>query len=105
MPCWICSAARYAAGMLRLSTTMVCLLALAACKDSQVRDPDSYPDISVADAADLVANDDRVVVLDIRTPEEFAAGHIPGAVLMDCKSDGFADQLRTLDPSKTYVMH
>ncbi len=68
-------------------------------------EPISYPDISVADAADLVARDASVVVLDIRTPEEFAAGHIPGAVLMDCKSEGFADQLRTLDPSKTYVMH
>lgn len=68
-------------------------------------EPISYPDISVADAADLVARDESVVVLDIRTPEEFAAGHIPGAVLMDCKSEGFADQLRALDPSKTYVMH
>jgi rhodanese-related sulfurtransferase len=44
-------------------------------------------------------------VLDIRTPEEYAAGHLPGAVLVDCQSKGFADQLRTLDPSKTYVMH
>jgi rhodanese-related sulfurtransferase len=68
-------------------------------------DPSSYPDISVADAADLVARDASVVVLDIRTPEEYAAGHLPGAVLVDCQSKGFADQLRTLDPSKTYVMH
>ena len=46
-----------------------------------------------------------VVVLDIRTPGEYAAGHLPGAVLMDCKAPDFADQLKALDPSKTYVMH
>ena len=90
---------------MRLFPLIVGLLVLVACEGKQMSEPISYPDISVADAADLVARDASVVVLDIRTPEEFAAGHIPGAVLMDCKSEGFADQLRTLDPSKTYVMH
>ena len=90
---------------MRLLPPIVCLLALVACESQQVTEAISYPDISVVDAADLVAGDASVVILDIRTPEEFAAGHIPGAVLMDCKADDFADQLRTLDPSKTYVMH
>jgi phage shock protein E len=88
-----------------MSTPIVALLALAACESHQMSEPPSYPDISVDAAAELVLSDPNVVVLDIRTPEEYAAGHIPGAVLMDCKSAGFADQLRTLDPSKTYVMH
>ena len=81
------------------------LLALAACSAEAVTDAPAFPDISVADAADLVAAGGDVVVLDIRTPDEYAAGHLPGAVLMDCKAPDFADKLKTLDPSKTYVMH
>lgn len=65
----------------------------------------SYPDITVDSAADLIAADANVVVLDIRTPAEYEAGHIPGAVLLDCKAANFGDELRKLDPSKTYVMH
>jgi rhodanese-related sulfurtransferase len=82
------------------------LLALAACTAEAVTDAPAFPDISVADAADLVGKGSAdVVVLDIRTPDEYAAGHLPGAVLMDCKAPDFADKLKTLDRSKTYVMH
>lgn len=87
-------------------TATAALLALAACSFEAVTDSPAYPDISVAAAADLLAKGgDDVVVLDIRTPEEYAAGHLPGAVLMDCKAPGFAGKLAALDPSKTYVMH
>jgi rhodanese-related sulfurtransferase len=46
-----------------------------------------------------------VVVLDIRTPDEFKAGHIAGAKNIDFKSDDFAKQVATLDKSKTYIVH
>jgi len=81
------------------------LLALASCSNEAVTNAPQYPDISIEDAAALLARDPDVVVLDIRTPDEYAAGHLPGAVLMDCKAADFADKLKTLDPSKTYVMH
>ena len=32
------------------------------------------------DAADLHANPDAYIVIDARTPETFAAGHVPGAI-------------------------
>ncbi len=81
------------------------MLALAACKPTDVSDAPIYPDISVAETAALLSSDPDVVVLDIRTPDEYAAGHLEGAVLVDCKAADFAAQLQKLDPSKTYVMH
>ncbi|MFN3240852.1 MAG: rhodanese-like domain-containing protein [Planctomycetota bacterium] len=93
---------------MRTTIVIASLLALAACKSHPERAESAepaYPDISVADAAALMASDPDVVVLDIRTPAEFEAGHLPGAVLMDCKAADFVEQLKTLDPSKTYVMH
>lgn len=66
----------------------------------------SHPeDISLAEADALLAGDDDVVVLDIRTPQEFAAGHIAGAIMLDCKADDFVEELGKLDRSKTYVVH
>lgn len=46
-----------------------------------------------------------VVVLDIRTPQEFAAGHIRGARLVDFKAADFAEQLAKLDRKQKYLVH
>lgn len=45
------------------------------------------------------------VVLDVRTPSEYAAGHIPGAKLIDFKAADFAEQVGKLDKSKLYLVH
>lgn len=44
-------------------------------------------------------------VIDVRTPDEFAAGHIEGAVNIDIASPDFATQLSQLDPTKTYAVY
>jgi len=48
---------------------------------------------------------DNIQVLDVRTAEEFAEGHIEGAVNIDYYADDFAAQLKSLDPNKQYVVH
>jgi phage shock protein E len=45
------------------------------------------------------------VVLDVRTPKEFAAGHVPGAVNVDWHARDFAEQVGKLDKSKKYLVH
>jgi rhodanese-related sulfurtransferase len=44
-------------------------------------------------------------IIDVRTPEEFALGHIEGAVLIDFYSDTFKEQLATLDKSANYSLY
>lgn len=46
-----------------------------------------------------------LVVLDVRTPEEFAEGHIENAVMLDFYRDDFADRLAELDPTTPYVLY
>ena len=48
---------------------------------------------------------EELVVLDIRTAEEFVAGHIQGAVNIDFYSDEFRESLANLDKSKTYLVY
>ena len=44
-------------------------------------------------------------MLDVRTPEEFAEGHLDGAVLVDFYDADFADQLAELDPDVPYLVY
>ena len=45
------------------------------------------------------------VVLDVRTPGEFAQGHLEGAVLADYRSPGFREEMAGLDKTKTYLVY
>lgn len=45
------------------------------------------------------------VVLDVRTPEEFNAGHVPHAVNLNLQSPDFAKSIAGLDKGKTYLVH
>lgn len=44
-------------------------------------------------------------LIDVRTPEEFAAGHLPGAVNLDLSADDFADRVAELDPEARYAVY
>lgn len=60
--------------------------------------------VSPGEAATL-ATDPGVTVVDVRTPEEFADGHLENALLIDFYDDAFADQLAELDPDGTYLLY
>ena len=45
------------------------------------------------------------VVLDVRSPEEFAKGHMPGAINIDINAPGFADKVARFDKSKPILVN
>ncbi len=64
--------------------------------------------VSPQDAYELLQarqDDPNFVVLDIRTPQEFQAGHLPGAINIDFYAPDFAQQLDQLDKTKTYLVY
>lgn len=62
-------------------------------------------DVSISEASALLSGEAGIVVLDVRTPEEFEAGHIEGAVNLDFLSEDFAANLAELGKDTTYVLH
>ena len=46
-----------------------------------------------------------VVILDVRTPGEFAAGHIQGAININVEDQSFDSQIASLDKSATYAVY
>jgi rhodanese-related sulfurtransferase len=70
---------------------------LASAADSANVTPDQ--------AEKLLKEKKDIVVLDVRTPEEFKEGHIAGAKNVDFQSEDFKKQVAALDKSKTYLLH
>lgn len=60
--------------------------------------------VAGAEAKAIVESGD-VVVVDVRTPEEFAAGHLKDAQLIDIKDATFASKIAALDKTKTYFIY
>lgn len=85
--------------MKKIMTTMVTLLALTIFAGAEV------VTITAKKAAARLKKDPKIVVVDIRTPDEFAKGHIKGAVNINMNAEDFAAKLGKLDRDKTYLMH
>jgi rhodanese-related sulfurtransferase len=62
-------------------------------------------DVDVEKAAEVLEADAEVTVLDLRTPDEFAEGHLKGAVNVDFLDSTFESELAKLDPTKPYLVH
>lgn len=77
-------AAAAMAGLIPLATT--------ACSS----DATPVAEASVAEGA---------VLLDVRTPEEFATGHLEGAINIDIQSADFDARVSELDPDATYLVY
>jgi rhodanese-related sulfurtransferase len=45
------------------------------------------------------------VVIDVRTPQEYADAHLAGAINIDYYADDFRTQLATLDRTKPYAIY
>lgn len=63
--------------------------------------------VSNLDAAEFLekAAAQDVVLIDVRTPGEFAEGNIANALNIDVQSSSFDSQIAQLDPTKTYALY
>jgi rhodanese-related sulfurtransferase len=69
---------------------------------------EGYPSLSPAEARDLLgkrSGDPGFVLLDVRTPKEFDAERIEGAVMVDYNSPSFRDKMAMLDRSRSYLVY
>src|SRR5690606_18476041 len=57
-----------------------------------------------AESAEAALADDRTVI-DVRTPEEYDAGHVDGAERIGLADADFADRVADLDPDAAYVVY
>ena len=95
-----------------LRTSLVVLVSLAAttlaaCSSTDTADAQSGSDlvstVQPPQARSLIEDGARVI--DVRTPEEFAAGHLAGARNIDVSAADFHARVGELDQDATYVLY
>jgi len=67
-----------------------------------------FQEVTVSQARELIqqrARDAEFVILDVRTPEEFAQGHLSGALNVNLMAPEFERRLGALDKAKTYLVY
>jgi rhodanese-related sulfurtransferase len=85
--------------MKKVIALITSVLLLAGCSSSS-----SAIDLSVTEFSGKVA-EAGVITLDVRTPGEFAEGHIEGAQLIDFQSGNFENEISSLDKNATYAVY
>lgn len=80
----------------------ISLAILAACSTA---DPATAPADTGAARSQSSMTSDYGTLIDVRTPEEFAAGHLEGAINIDVSAADFTDRIADLDPETRYTLY
>ena len=92
-------------------TLTVLFLKIGYAEDDQGESenrPQIIKNITVEEARIVIQkneNNNNLVIIDVRTPEEFSQEHIQDASNIDFYSGNFKDELNKLDKTKIYVIH
>jgi rhodanese-related sulfurtransferase len=90
---------------LRILASVFAFACTSACGDAPKSVPANVTNVTVEEAEKLLKEKPGVVVLDVRTEDEFKAGHIAGAKNVDFLDDNFAKEVAKLDPATPILVH
>lgn len=84
---------------------VVAAVTLAACSSDPAAPPVFDGSHVSASAFAVAVEQPGVTVVDVRTPAEFAEGHLPGAVNINVEDPAFPDKVAALDPDANYAVY
>lgn len=87
--------------MKKLITSFAAVILLAGCSSTGSA---TTVNLNVSEFSQKITEPD-VIILDVRTPEEFASGHIEGALNIDFNGGDFANEITRLNPSENYAIY
>ena len=70
---------------------MIMTLLLTGCTapvPTSTPEANTYRQITMQEAVEMMEKEENYIILDVRTHEEFAAGHIPGAIVIPNETIG-----------------
>ena len=92
--------------MKNLIAICVLLLIGVGCKNNvKEQQPLTFKDVDVATANKMIAENNDLVILDVRTPAETELGIIPNAIVIDFRESDFDDKISILKKSTPYLIY
>ena len=77
--------------MKKLIPILLSALMFAGCAGTNNSQTNTYRQITMDEAVDMMAQETGYIILDVRRPDEYAAGHIPNAINVPNESIGTSD--------------
>lgn len=75
------------------------LLMISSCSKN------GYDNINMKKALDLISKSTNLVLLDVRTPEEYMSGSAPNSINIDVLNTDFTSKVNLLDKNKEYIVY
>lgn len=64
-----------------------------------------YKNVNLKNAIKTVNNSTNLILLDVRTAEEYSSGSIPNSINIDVLSSDFKSKIELLDKNKEYLVY
>jgi len=62
-------------------------------------------EVNSTEVSSMLKKNNKLIVLDVRTADEFKEGHIKGAINMDVRQSDFEYKVNKLDKNAKYIVH
>ena len=89
--------------MKKLLPILLSALMFAGCAGTSNHQTNTYRSITMDEAANMMAQETGYIILDVRRPDEFAAGHIPNAINVPNETIG-TDEIAELPNKDQLIM-
>ncbi len=83
-------------------------MALAGCANNNDLKANIFGTTNPASVKEIIANNlnnPDFVIMDVRTPQEYAEMHLPGATNTDYRAENFKDELEKMNKEKSYLIY
>ena len=91
--------------MKKLIPILLSALMFTGCARTSNNQTNTYRQISMDEAVNMMAQETGYIILDVRRPDEFAAGHIPNAINVPNETIGTAEISELLDKNQLIMVY
>jgi rhodanese-related sulfurtransferase len=90
----------------KIGIFIILLLFIAGCGQAKEgKEINMYKQITMAEAKEIMSTEEEFIILDVRTQEEYADGHIPGAICVPNETIGTEPPVELPDKEKKILVY
>ena len=91
--------------MRKLIPILLSALMFTGCAGTSNNQTNTYRQITMDEAVDMMAQESDYIILDVRRPDEFAEGHIPNAINVPNETIGTAEISELPDKNQLIMVY